>query len=240
MGTEDWGIIVFGRRFYLFVFLVAAWLIYNTPYIHVPFKWFETYFHELSHGIAALLTVGSVDRLELNFDGSGTIWFSGSMLPVVVAFFGYAGAFVWGAVIYLAASNLKRFSSVCAAAMAVMIFITGIMWVRDIQSAMVALTILSVLVVFGWAKKIKLAQMGLQFIGTYVIVAAMYSPLVLFYVRGGHSDASRLREMTWIPEFVWIAVWILSGVFTLWITYRLEGRQDEKKTALRAGIQNPE
>jgi len=96
---------------------------------------------------------------------------------------------------------------------------------------MVALTIFSVLIVFSWAKKAKLAQIGLQFIGTYVIVAAMYSPLVLFYVRGGQSDASSLREMTWIPEFVWIAVWILCGVFTLWVTYRLESRQDAKKDA---------
>jgi len=72
-----------GRRFSLFVFLGVAWLIYNMPYVHIPFKWFETYFHELSHGIAALLTSGSVDRLELNFDGSGTIWFSGSVLPVI-------------------------------------------------------------------------------------------------------------------------------------------------------------
>lgn len=213
----------------MIVFLVAAWLVYNTPYIYVPFKWFETYFHELSHGIAALLAGGSVDRLALNFDGSGTIFFSDLKMPGLVAFFGYFGAFIWGAAVYLAASSLKKFSSICAASIAVLVLVTAAMWIRDIQSAIVALTILSVLVLLVKVKRLKLAHLGLRFIGIYVIVAAMYSPLMQLFAQSAKTDALVLREMTWIPEIFWIAVWMLSGILILWMTYRLEGRQDVKK-----------
>jgi len=57
----------------LLLFIVAAFIVDYLPFINLPFLWSETFFHEISHGLAALLTGGSIDSITLNFNGAG-LW----------------------------------------------------------------------------------------------------------------------------------------------------------------------
>ncbi|MFZ5642026.1 MAG: M50 family metallopeptidase [Bacillota bacterium] len=214
-------------RFSFYGFLLLAWLVFHVPYINVPFKWYETFFHEISHGIAALMTGGRIISLELNFNGSGAVLYAGSKFPGIVAFSGYAGAFFWGAVIYLLASYTKKFSTVLAAVFSAAVVVSGILWVRDIESAIVAVSIFMILLALSRAGGITPSHYGLRFIGSYVIVSAMYSPVFLFFLHGRGSDAEKLRDYTAIPEFVWIFAWLSGGILTLWLIYKIVDSQPQ-------------
>ena len=53
------------KKSYFWLLLLAAIIIHQIPIISVPFKWLESYFHEISHGLAAVATGGRIVRIEL-------------------------------------------------------------------------------------------------------------------------------------------------------------------------------
>ena len=89
------------QRFIAFV--LAAFLIDYLPLINLPFLWSETFFHEISHGLAAIMSGGEIYRITLNFNGSGTCETLGGV-GFLVSFSGYAGSALWGLMIYHTAS----------------------------------------------------------------------------------------------------------------------------------------
>jgi len=88
----------------LSLFIVLAFIIDYLPIINLPFLWSETFFHEISHGLAALLTGGTIHNITLNFNGSGVCTTSGGT-RFLIAFSGYAGSALWGLLIYSIASK---------------------------------------------------------------------------------------------------------------------------------------
>ena len=59
------------NRLELVFYLVVSYLIGFLPFVGLPFLWLGTYFHELSHGVAALLSGGSIISLNLSVNGTG-------------------------------------------------------------------------------------------------------------------------------------------------------------------------
>ena len=55
----------FWQKYQLYFLLVAAIIIRQIPIVSIPLNWLETYFHEITHGIAALLTGGEIIRIQL-------------------------------------------------------------------------------------------------------------------------------------------------------------------------------
>lgn len=45
-------------KYHFFILLFVAIVIKQLPLVSIPFNWLESYFHEVSHGIAAMLTGG--------------------------------------------------------------------------------------------------------------------------------------------------------------------------------------
>lgn len=196
--------------------VLAAFAVSRTPLLHVPFEWFETYFHEMSHGVAALLTGGEVRRLELNFDGSGTLWHAGSWVPPLVTFAGYAGSFGFGCILYLAASaSAPQSAGRWGLGLAALVALSVVLWVRDVQSLVVAAVLVAAFLSLWRLGGNRLTQWLLQFIGAYVVVSAFYAPTWLLWSDGTHNDATALRDATGLPEAVWVAAWLAVGVFVV-------------------------
>ena len=57
------------------------------PIISIPFKWLDSYFHEISHGIAALVTGGEIIRIQLFTNGAGLCTTRGGS-AFFISFFG--------------------------------------------------------------------------------------------------------------------------------------------------------
>lgn len=215
----------------------AAFLLSQVPLLSAPFEWFETYFHEISHGVAALLTGGDVLQLELRLDGSGTLTHAGAWLPAVVSFAGYAGSFVFGCMLYLAASaSAPQSAGRWGLGLAAMVGVSVALWVRDVQSLLVCAVLAAAFLGLWRLGGSRLTQWLIQFIACYVVVSAFASPVWLLWADGGHSDAASLRKATGIPELVWIGAWLLVGaVMVRWaVRVVVSGRAAEWRRQIEA------
>ena len=199
------------------VFIIGAVVLSYIPILHWPFSWLETYFHEISHGIAALVSGGHINVIVLNLDGSGLCQTQGGWRPLV-AFSGYLGAVIWGAVVYLGARASGKANRWLAPAIVLMIAISAVMWVRDIIT-MAILTIICTALYLSFRHLVgRIFPSFMQFAGVYIMVSAAHAPLNLIDGRST-GDGATLARLTFIPEIVWVALWcaIAAGtIITIW------------------------
>ncbi|MCK5664754.1 MAG: M50 family metallopeptidase [Thiotrichaceae bacterium] len=202
----------------LILFIVAAFIIDYIPLVNLPFLWSETFFHEISHGLAALLTGGLIHNISLNFNGSGLCTTSGG-INFIVTFAGYAGSALWGLLIYRVAGSLSpKSSKIMVAVMVSMLAVTLVLWARDIPTIFILIVLL---LMYGLPLYKSLwisVKSFIQLVGIFVLLDAIRSPLYLLDGRD-LGDGATLASLTWIPEIVWVALWfaIASGcLYFLW------------------------
>lgn len=212
------------KHHYQFIlFVIGAFVLSAIPFVHWPFSWMETYFHEMSHGLAAMVSGGSIERIVLHFNGSGLCYTKGGWQPFVT-FSGYIGAVAWGATIYLFAKASGSASRWLALVMLSMIIISGILYARDIITILIMLIISGTLYVsFRYAIG-EIFPRVMEFAGVYIMVGAARAPLDL--IDGRHyGDGATLANITWLPEIVWALLWCgiaVSTIVLLWSRQRTE------------------
>ncbi len=201
----------FYTRYQFWFLLLLALICRNLPLIALPFNWLESYFHEISHGLAAITTGGEILRIQLFLNGAGLCTSQGGV-RFITSFMGYTGAALWGALIYRLASFHYKAARIVCGLIILLIAVTCLLWVRDITT----LFILTVLVVV-FSLKFKLGdnrffQALLQLVGLTVLLNALMSP---FHLIDGRDlgDGATLASLTYIPELVWVCIWVvISGL----------------------------
>ncbi|MFT6072589.1 MAG: hypothetical protein ACJARD_001681 [Alphaproteobacteria bacterium] len=201
------------------IILALAFILSCIPLLRAPFSWIQTYFHEISHGIAALLTGGNVDSIQLHLIGSGLCRTIGGIRFIVV-FSGYLGAIIWGALIYLIINNSeKKHANSLALTLVCMVSISAIFWGRDL----ITLAIMGIIIIIFLAvlklKHNHITDYFLRFLGLYVLLDAIKSPLYLIDGRP-YGDGHSLAELTFIPEIIWIFIWVILGISVLYFLWR--------------------
>jgi hypothetical protein len=212
-----------GRRASFVGFLALALALGYVPFLSVPLGWYETLFHEMSHGIAAVLTGGGMTRLVLRGDGSGTMWTSGGVRPIVL-FCGYLGAVAWGGAIYASASRLsQRGASRLCLALAALAVIDVLLLARD----PVTVAILAVLAVppavLSRPSAARAARGFLRLVGASCLVSGMRAPTYVLAAGVGDNDAQFLKDITFIPVHAWVGAWLACGVLSCVLVWRAEG-----------------
>lgn len=203
----------------LLTLALAFGLFYAPGWLVAPFKWFEVFFHEFSHGLVALLTGGSITRIDLQYGGSGTCHYRGG-LRFLVAFAGYAGASLWGWAIYSsAAAARKRTAHVLIGVLLAVLVLVAILWVRDLQSWVILLVMGALLALMLRFGEQSLLKFFVEFIGLFVLLASIQSPLFLLDGQS-RGDGAALQSLTLIPEIVWIALWVMIGLGVLVMIFR--------------------
>ena len=205
----------FLNKYQLWVFILVAIIFIQLPIISVPFKWLESYFHEISHGIAALLTGGTVVQIELFPNGAGLCTTRGGF-SLFISFMGYAGAIMWGYLIYSIASINQKIAKVASGLIIALILSSLVFWVRDLLTVLILLVVLCIFFLQFKLPKIGYLQKLLKFTGIMVLLNSLLSPL---YLLDGRSigDGARLAEITFIPEIVWVIIWSIMAVFSLFL-----------------------
>ncbi len=190
-----------------FGLIILALVVGITP-LRYPFQWMETYYHEMSHGLACLLTFGRVGRIKLFWNGGGYCTTRGGWrIPILLA--GYTGAALWGGYLYIAGwvmmdGGAEKFLQLEL----VFLTIATVLWVRD--PITLAISIIMGIIFYlplqfpnAW-----FLTYIVQFIGIYVVLNAIRAPLYL--IDGKHEgDGAGLADITFIPEGVWIILWFL-------------------------------
>jgi len=204
----------FVKKYQFWLLLVAALICRNTPILSIPFNWLESYFHEISHGLAAIATGGKIVSIQLFANGAGLCTSQGG-IRLITSFMGYAGAALWGALIYRLASAHVTLAKGLSAVIIVLLLLTAMLWTKDILT----LFILGILILL-FSLKLKLAdnqyvQLCLQLFGLIVLLNALMSPL---YLLGGRAvgDGATLASLTLIPEILWVALWVLIAAALLY------------------------
>jgi len=204
----------------LVIFIVVAFVIDYLPLINLPFLWSETFFHEISHGMAALLSGGRIHGISLNFNGSGLCTTSGGS-HIFISFAGYAGSVLWGLVIYSTASFLSHNKSKYIVMTIVgMLVIVLLLWARDMPTIIILLVLLGMYLLPLYKKLGVGVKYFIQIVGVFVMLDAIRSPLYLLDGRA-LGDGAALSKLTWMPEIFWIMTWFtiaLGGLYWLWIS----------------------
>lgn len=203
------------------VALIIAFILSYIPILRAPFSWMMTYFHEISHGLAAIITGGSVVNIELHLRGSGLCYTAGG-IRFFVTFAGYAGATLWGILLYTAAVKLnKKYSDEAAYAIAATIIITGALWARDLMTIAIMIIMAVMFLTFARLKDSAILKIILQITACYILLDAMLSPLDLIDGRS-YGDGATLSKQTGIPEIIWAGIWLSFGIASLYYVYRCD------------------
>lgn len=203
--------------------MLLALILKNIPYLGIPFNWLESFFHELSHGLAALLSGGSIIQIQLFPNGAGLCTTQGG-IAFLIAFSGYAGAVVWGVLIYKIAqwqtsfktsltNNLSRYFS---GFMVLLLALTCLLWVRDLLTLSICMVLLALFAVSMKMARFKFLPALLKLFAIMVLLNSLSSPLYLIDGRG-IGDGSALAELTFIPEIIWIIIWSSIGGYGIYL-----------------------
>jgi hypothetical protein len=212
-----------------FAFLVAAAILVDfIPYVKLPFLWSETFFHEISHGLAALITGGRIVFITLDYVGSGLCMSQGGV-PFVVVFSGYFGSALWGLFIYLAADRIKRKSAYIMMALLIIVLLTAMLfWAKGVSTYIILTIMIAMFSVFFKLASSVALKMLLQFIGMFVLLDAIRSPLVLIDGKA-EGDGANLSSMTYVPEFVWVGIWFVFGLACLFMMFKYSYRINQSQ-----------
>lgn len=196
------------------LYLIFAVTLTNIPLINVPFVWLATYFHEISHGIASLITGGDIVSIQLFLNGSGLCTTRGGN-ALLISFAGYSGAVLWGVLLYRVASHHDKTAKTLTLCLTVLIAVSILLYVRDLLTLIICLCLIGVL---GMSLKVQawnITDHIMKFVAMVVLINSLTSPLYLIDGRS-FGDGASMAELTLVPEIVWVVIWCAIGVSGLY------------------------
>jgi hypothetical protein len=208
----------FWHKYHFFILLFSAIIIKQLPLVSIPFNWLESYFHEISHGIAALLTGGNVLRIQLFASGAGLCTTQGGN-NLVISFAGYAGATLWGWGIYKLASTHQKVAQIFSIVIFILLITSIVFWGRDLLTWIILSVLALLFLVTIKLYKTSYLQRLMQLFGLLILLNSLSSPSYL--LDGRHlGDGAALASSTFIPEFIWIFIWFSIALFALYNLYK--------------------
>ena len=172
-----------------------------------PFRLFVVFLHEVSHGLAAVLTGGAIESIGLSFDEGGVCRTRGGW-PFLILNAGYMGSLLWGVLFLVLGERRARSRGVIAAIGAFTLVVT-LVYVRTLfgfgYGVAAGLAFLAV------ASKLRseVSEMLLAAIGATSALYAVWDVASDVLFRHSHeSDAAALAQLTGVPAIVWGALWI--------------------------------
>jgi len=189
-----------------FLIAMLALVFWNTVLVY-PLKILVVLFHELSHGLAALLTGGSIEGIELSVQQGGVCYTRGGSRFVILNA-GYLGSLAWGGLLLVAAARGRHDRSTLALLGALLLAVT-LVYIRSVFGFAYGLLAGVVLLLIAWKLPEVFSDLLLTVIGTVSCLYAVWDigSDVLFRHTPG-SDAYALAELTHIPALVWGILWV--------------------------------
>lgn len=186
----------------------------------IPLMWLATFFHEMSHGLMALLTGGEILHMTLRLDGSGELLHRGGGVILVLSF-GYLGEWLSGVMLIWWSQSSSRMRNIWSfRILSIMVLMATVHYGDGMRTMLIGL-FLSVMLFCGSLNS-RLSSYFMTFLGWSVIVYSLHGTLDLFhYGDNVMTDASLLEKATFIPWFVWAATWISMEVVGLIIPIHL-------------------
>lgn len=214
-----------------FVWLVAAavvtvilWQLPGGNYVLYPFTILATWFHEMAHGLAALLLGGRFAKLLIFSDGSGVAYYAGPLVwePVsraVVAAAGPMGPPLAGAALIYASRSMNA-ATLGLKVLGGFLVVSAVIWVRSLfgLAAIPAIGLAVLVIAFMGSAGVRV--FSVQFLGVQACVSTYRQIDYLFsYSAGplGISDTAQMQQVLLMPYWFWgLLMTIASAMILIW------------------------
>ncbi|WP_448533776.1 M50 family metallopeptidase [Parathermosynechococcus lividus] len=206
---------------------VATVILWQVPlgnYLLYPFTILATWFHEMGHGLTAILLGGYFRELVIFPNGSGFAHYGGEVLlgrlgHGLVAIGGPLGPAIAGSVLILS-SRSPRATSLCLQALGIIIMVSTLLWVRSLFGILVMpLMGLGVLLI-AYRGSHWLKDFSIQFLGVQACISTFQQVGYLFTYRissGYLSDTGLLQKYLFLPYWLWgAAIAVVTVALLAW------------------------
>jgi hypothetical protein len=218
---------VFFRQRSLIIALIAfalAFIAWNLPqldFVLYPLRLFVTFVHEAGHGLSALVTGGSIGRLEVYSNGSGIATTMGGSRALILPA-GYLGAALFGGVLFYLA-NTFFFSRTLSFVLGVMVAVIAVAFTDFLSTAwLVGVGFALILGLIAWKAGRNFNMLVLNFLAVITGLNAVMDLVgVVNYSNARVGDvvndaAAFSREVApFLPPVIWAVVWALLAVLIL-------------------------
>jgi hypothetical protein len=207
------------RRLLLPLALAGASLLLWDTFALYPFRLFVVFLHEISHGLAAILTGGSIVSIGLSHDEGGVCLTRGGS-PFLLLNARYLGSLLWGALFLRLGGRRTRARSVVGAVGAFTLAVT-VVYVRTGFGVLYGLAAGLVLVAVASRLKPAVSEVLLAAIGATSVLYAVWDVASDVLLRhSGQSDAAALARLTGVPALVWGLMWVIVSILVLFAVLR--------------------
>jgi len=200
-----------------------------------PFTILATWFHEMGHGLAAMLTGASFERLLIYPDGSGL---AQSMVPdnasglthALIAASGPLGPAIAGSLLIIA-SRTDKATRVALMVVGLALILTTVIWVRTMTGWVVLPALGIAILGLAWRGTADHRQFGIQLLGVQACISVWEQFSYLFSAGGSiggelhRSDTSVIADALLFPYWVWGAAISVVIVLLLWSSFALAFRR---------------
>jgi len=193
---------------------VVLWQVPLGAFVLYPFSILATWFHEMGHGLMAMLLGGRFERLMLYANGSGLAFHSGGLWlggagRALVAAAGLVGPSLAGmlllrlSVLRLPRVQLGLFGLGC------LLLLSAALWVRTGFGVAMIVGLGVAIAAIPLYAPVWMQYFALQFLGVQACISSFHQLDYLFTERvviGGQamlSDTGRMAEQLLLPYWVW-------------------------------------
>ena len=202
----------------LIAITALVFALWATPAI-LPLKIMVVLLHELSHGLAALLTGGSIEGISVNADQGGHAMTRGGNGFVILSA-GYVGSLLLGVMLLLAALRTEADQAILGLLGLVLLIVTALYIRETFAIAFCGLAGITMLAVARLLPH-EFSDLILRVIG---LTSMIYVPYDIFddtILRSGlRSDAFMLAERYGGPTLFWGGLWLLLSLVVIGLSLR--------------------
>ena len=200
-----------------------------------PFTILATWFHEMGHGLAALLTGREFERLQIFADGSGVAESlrpaDGSrVIDAVVAASGPLGPAIAGSVLILC-SHSPRATRNALAVLGAALILSTLIWVRSLTGWLVLPPLGLVILLLALRGSLPWQGFVIQLLGVQACISVWRQFDYLFSAGGQvggelqRSDTGAIADVLLLPYWLWGACISAMILAMLWLSFRFAFRR---------------
>lgn len=222
-------------KYIIFLIAIIVFVIWQLPYfgwVQYPFILLGTWFHEMGHGLTAILVGGSFKYLEIYENGGGVAYYtiSKSYMPIsianaLVAIGGLLGPAITGSVLIISGKSPKITRIALRVLIGIMI-LSLILWIRSFWGMVILISFIVFLTGITFFKNQKLEVITILFLGLQSVLSTYLQLDYLFtkqFERDGAiqiSDTQAIAENTIGTYWIWAILIVLISVYLLWKSFR--------------------
>jgi hypothetical protein len=192
-------------------FTVLAFIFWNNIFL-TPLKILVVFFHEISHGLAAAATGGSIHNIQFSNNQSGVCTTAGGNAFLITSA-GYLGSLMWGFVL-LYFSNKEKIIQIISDIFCVFLIVITVLYVRNTFGFLFGIGVPLAIVVLNHLSTKSVVAMLWKIIGFVSCAYALwdiFDDTIANTIDG--SDAVAVANMTGMPPVAWGVIWLLIGGF---------------------------